>query len=166
MLNEKNNIIVIYYSYTGNSKKVAEYVKEKLDADILELEPSVPFSINYDDVVTEWQNNDIKRDVMINPIKIDLNNYNKVILISCVWWYGISPVMKRFLKEYDLSNKDVIVAGCNAGWIGHSFNDYEILLEDSNVLGKLNLIFSSNETKRNQMVTSEDEINNWLSYIK
>jgi hypothetical protein len=24
VLNEKNNIIVIYYSYTGNSKKVAD----------------------------------------------------------------------------------------------------------------------------------------------
>ena len=48
-----NNTLVVYYSFTGNSKKVAEYVKDKLDADILELEPKVPFSSDYDEVVEE-----------------------------------------------------------------------------------------------------------------
>ena len=76
-----DNIIIIYYSYTGNSKKVAEYVKEKLNADILELEPKVPFSNDYDEVVNEWQNNDIKIDVEIKPINIDLAKYKKVVLI-------------------------------------------------------------------------------------
>lgn len=40
--------LVIYYSFSGNSKKVAEYVKNKLNAEILELEPMVPFSDDYD----------------------------------------------------------------------------------------------------------------------
>ena len=60
--------LVIYYSYTGNSKKVALYAKDKLNADILELEPVIPFSDDYDKVVEEWQNNDIKRDVEIKEI--------------------------------------------------------------------------------------------------
>ena len=54
--------LVIYYSYTGNSKKVALEVQKKLDADILELEPKIPFSDDYDEVVREWQNNELKRD--------------------------------------------------------------------------------------------------------
>ena len=45
--------LVIYYSFTGNSKKVANYVKEKCQADSLELEPLVPFSSDYDEVVAE-----------------------------------------------------------------------------------------------------------------
>lgn len=45
--------LVIYYSFTGNSKKVAKYVKDKLNADILELEPKIPFSDDYDTVVEE-----------------------------------------------------------------------------------------------------------------
>ncbi len=93
------NTLVIYYSFTGNSKKVAEYVKNKLNADILELEPAIPFSSDYDEVVDEWQNNDIKRDVEIKKIDIDLSKYNKVVLITCTWWYGISPVMKKFLNS-------------------------------------------------------------------
>lgn len=82
-----SDTLVIYYSFTGNSKKVAEYVKNKINADILELEPAVPFSSDYDEVVQEWQNNDIKRDVDIIPINMDLSKYKKIVLITCTWWY-------------------------------------------------------------------------------
>lgn len=73
--------LIIYYSFTGNSKKVAEYVKNKIKADILELEPLVPFSNDYNTVVQEWQNNDIKRDVEIKEINKDLANYQKIVLL-------------------------------------------------------------------------------------
>lgn len=40
--------LVIYYSYSGNTKIIAEKLKEKLNCDLLELEPLVPFSSDYD----------------------------------------------------------------------------------------------------------------------
>ena len=160
-----NKTLVIYYSFTGNSKKVAEYVKEKLNADILELEPKEPFSSDYDEVVAEWQNNDIKRDVEIKPINIDLSKYNKIVLITGTWWYGITPVMKKFLKDYDLSNKDIIVAGSNAGWIGHVFKDYETLLPNSNIKAGLDLVFSAENGKRDEMITSKEQIDNWIEKL-
>ena len=49
--------LVVYYSYTGNTKKIADMIKNKLDCDILELEPLTPFSKDYDEVVNEYQNN-------------------------------------------------------------------------------------------------------------
>lgn len=54
MIVKMKDTLVIYYSFSGNSKKVAKYVKEKLNADILELEPATPFSNDYDEVVSEW----------------------------------------------------------------------------------------------------------------
>lgn len=157
--------LIIYYSYTGNSEKIAYYVKDKLNADILKLEPKIPFSSDYDEVVQEWQNNEIKRDVDIKEINIDLSKYKKIVLITCTWWYGISPVMKKFLKDYDLSNKDILVASSNAGWIGHSFKDYQTLLPNSNIKGELDLVFSSNENERDQMLTSEEEIDDWIKKL-
>ena len=157
--------LIIYYSYTGNSEKIAYYVKDKLNADILKLEPKIPFSSDYDQVVQEWQNNEIKRDVDIKEINIELSQYKKIVLITCTWWYGISPVMKKFLKDYDLSNKDVLVASSNAGWIGHCFKDYQTLLPNSNIKGELDLVFSSNENERDQMLTSEEEIDDWIKKL-
>ena len=160
-----NDTIVIYYSFTGNGKKVVEYVKDKIKADILELQPKTPFSNDYDEVVAEWQNNDIKRDVEIKPVQTDSSKYKKVVLITCTWWYGISPVMKKFLKEYDLSGKDIIVASSNAGWIGHCFIDYNTLLPNSNITGELDLVFSANAGERDKMITSQKEIDDWIEKL-
>ena len=157
--------LVIYYSFTGNSKKVALYAKDKLNADILELEPVIPFSDDYDTVVEECQNNDIKRDVEIKEINKDLSKYQKIVLITCTWWYGISPVMKKFLKDYDLSGKDIITASSNAGWIGHCFRDYKTLLPNSNIKGELDLLFSANEGERDKMLTSWGEVDSWMEKL-
>lgn len=157
--------LVIYYSFTGNSKKVAEYAKEKTGADILELEPKIPFSDDYDTVVEEWQNNEIKRDVEIKEVNIDLSKYKKIVLITCTWWYGISPVMKKFLKDYDLSGKDIIVASSNAGWIGHCFRDYKTLLPNSNIIGELDLLFSANQGERDKMLTTWKDIDSWIEKL-
>lgn len=159
-----SDILVIYYSFSGNSKKVAEYVKNKIDSDLLELEPAVPFSDDYDAVVDEWQNNDIKRDVEIKPVNVDLSNYSKVVLITGTWWYGITPVMKKFLKENDLSGKDIIVAASNAGWLGHCFKDYETLVKGK-IKGELDLVFSSIEGERDRMITTTNELDNWIEKL-
>lgn len=159
-----SNTLVIYYSFSGNSKKVAQYVKNKLNADLLELEPAIPFSNDYDQVVNEWQNNDIKRDVEIKPININLANYSKIVLITGTWWYGITPVMKKFLKENDLSGKDVIVAASNAGWIGHCFKDYETLVK-GNIKGRLDLLFSANNEERDKMLTTNTELDKWIEQL-
>ncbi len=159
-----SDTIVIYYSFSGNSKKVAKYVQNKIGTDLLELEPATPFSDDYDTVVDEWQNNDIKRDVEIKPINVDLSKYSKAVLITGTWWYGITPVMKKFLKENNLEGKDVIVAASNAGWLGHCFKDYESLVK-GNIKGELDLVFSANEGERDRMITSNTEIDNWIEKL-
>lgn len=156
--------LVVYYSFTGNSKGVAKYVANKVGADLLELEPAIPFSNDYDEVVDEWQNNDIKRDVDIKPINIDLANYSKIVLITGTWWYGITPVMKKFLKDNDLSGKDVIVAASNAGWLGHCFKDYQLLIK-GNIKAELDLVFSANEKERDRMITTYNQVDEWITKL-
>lgn len=72
--------------------------------------------------------------------------------------------MKKFLKENDLAGKDVIVAAANAGWIGHCFKDYETLIK-GNIKGKLDLLFSANEGERDKMLTSTNELDNWIEQL-
>lgn len=38
------NILVVYYSSTGNTKSVAEVIADETDADLFELEPVEPYS--------------------------------------------------------------------------------------------------------------------------
>lgn len=156
--------IVVYYSYTGNTEKIANHIKEKLACDILELTPRVPFSTDYDEVVAEYQNNSIdNKEVAINDININLEEYDEIIVGTPVWWYTMCPVITTFLKQYDLSNKKVYMYATNAGWLGHTFKDFIKLNPKSTLDNCLNVVFGSNE--REKLVTDPKEIDKWIENI-
>lgn len=47
--------LVVYYSYSGNTKSIAKKVAEELNTDLLELEPVKAYSSDYDTVVQVGQ---------------------------------------------------------------------------------------------------------------
>lgn len=155
--------IVVYYSYTGNTKKIADMIKEKLNCDVLELTPKIPFSTDYQTVVDEYQNNSIdNKEVEINDININLNDYEEIIIGTPVWWYTISPVVVTFLKKYDLSGKVVIPFATNAGWLGKTFKDVQKLCPNSKVEKEMNIVFKSYS---DNLKTDIKDINNWIASL-
>ena len=96
--------LLVYYSYTGQTKVIVDKIKNNLDCDVVELEPVIHFPTDYQEVVDEYQNNESdKKIVDIKELKINLDDYDKVIIGTPVWWYTITPVLRAFLKTYDLS---------------------------------------------------------------
>lgn len=152
--------LVVYHSYTGNTKRIAEMIQKQLNCDILELQPKVPFSTDYQEVVDEYQNNSISnKEVEINDIDLNLEIYDEIIIGTPVWWYTISPVVVTFLKKYDFSGKKIYPYATNAGWLGHTFIDFKKLCSNSSVEDGMNIVFKSYS---DQLVTSEDEIDKWI----
>ena len=134
--------IVIYHSYSGHTKMIANIIKKKIDCDVLELEPKYEFSSDYDEVVKEYQNNEKdKSTVVIKDININLDNYDEIIIGSPVWWYSITPVVREFLKENNLEGKTVIPFATNAGWLGRTFKEIEELCKNSSVTNEMNILF-------------------------
>lgn len=155
--------LIVYYSYTGNTKKIANAIKNNLNCDILEVTPKIPFSNDYDEVVAEYQNNSIEdKSIEINDIGIDLKEYDKIIIGSPVWWYTICPVITSFLKKYDLSGKKIYPFATNAGWLGKTFKDIETLCPNSEVKKGMNIVF---ESYTDNLVTSKQEIDKWIKEI-
>ena len=155
--------LVVYHSYTGNTKRIAEMIQKQLNCDILELQPKVPFSTDYQEVVDEYQNNSISnKEVEIKDIDLNLEAYDEIIIGTPVWWYTISPVVVTFLKKYDLSGKKIYLYATNAGWLGHTFIDFKKLCSNSSVEDGMNIVFKSYS---DQLVTSEDEIDKWIKNL-
>ena len=160
---ENNKKLVVYYSYTGNTRKIAESIKNKLGCDILEIKPKVPYSTDYQTVVDEEQNNEsAKKTPEIEPINVDLKNYDEIIVGSPVWWYTIAPVIRTFLKENDLSGKTIKPFATNAGWLGRTFKEIESLCQNSKVEKGMNIVF---ESYSDNLVTSPDEVDNWINTL-
>ena len=168
LLNRKeikmNNKIIIYFSYTGNTKKIANIIKDKLNCDILELKPIIPYSNDYQTVVDEEQNLEGSEHLReYQKINIDLSKYNTIIIGTPVWWYRECPVIRTFLKENDLSNKTIIPFATNAGWLGRTFKEIEKMCPGSKITNEMNIVFKSYS---DELETPMEEINKWINIIK
>lgn len=153
--------IVIYYSYGGNTRKIAEEIQKRLGADVAEIETVEPYTGSYNDVVDQGQR-EVERGFMpeIKLLKVDLSQYDTVILGTPVWWYTFAPAMKTFLSSVDLSGKKVYPFATNGGWIGHTFRDFEKVCAGAKVMPGLNIRF--NEDKQ---MTSGTDICKWIQNI-
>ncbi len=159
----ENKSIIVYYSYTGHTRMIAEKIKEKLNCDILELKPKDPYSTDYQSVVDQEQDNESNnKTIEIEKIAIDLSKYNKIILGSPVWWYSITPVVRTFLKENNLAGKVIVPFATNAGWLGTTFSDIKEICPNSKVENEMNIVFESYSDK---LKTDEKEIDNWINKV-
>lgn len=160
---ENNKKLVVFFSYTGNTKKIAESIQKKLNCDILEIKPVKPYSTDYQTVVDEEQNNESsKKKPEIQSINKDLSQYDEIIVGSPVWWYTIAPVIRTFLSENDLKGKIIKPFATNAGWLGRTFQEIEKLCPDSKVEKGMNIVF---ESYSDNLVTSPDEIDKWIEQL-
>lgn len=155
--------LVVFYSYTGHTKMIAENIQRKLNCDILEIKPVKPYSTDYQTVVDEEQNNSsVGKTPDIQKIDKNLNDYDEIIIGTPVWWYTIAPVIRTFLTQNDLSNKTIKPFATNAGWLGHTFQEIQKLCPNSKVDKGINIVF---ESYSDNLVTSPDEIEKWIDEL-
>ncbi|MDD3303353.1 MAG: flavodoxin [Clostridia bacterium] len=161
-----NNSLLVYFSYNGNTKMIADYILNKINCDVLELKPKIKYSDDYQSVVDEYQNNETaKSTTKLEDYKIDIDKYEKVIIGSPVWWYTITPVIRTFLKDNDLSGKTIITFATNAGWLGRTFKEIKELCPNSTIKNEMNIVFTTNH-KEHKLKTEYKEIDEWIEKIK
>ena len=157
--------IIIYYGYGKHTRMIAERIKDELECDILEIKPKVPYSHDYQKVVDETTDNLQTKDTPeIENIDINLDEYDRVILGTPVWWYTITPPIRTFLSKYDLSGKRVYPFATNAGWLGSTFEEIKKLCK-GNVQNEISIKFTTDHTE-NKLVTSNKEIEKWIQSLK
>lgn len=156
------NPLILYYSYGGNTKRIAEMIQNRIGGDLAEIETIRPYSGDYNSVVTQGQQ-EVNCGYMpeIKPLDVDVQAYDRIILGSPVWWYTFAPAMKTFLHTYDLYGKTVFPFATNGGWIGHTFRDFEKACKGADVRKGLNVKFDEATLR-----TPEREIEAWISGVE
>lgn len=151
--------IVVYYSYSGNTKAAAQIIQAQLDADIFEIETVKSYPSVYKEV-TEQAKKEIKEGYK-PEIKNKVNNiaqYDTVVLGSPIWWGTVAPAVSTFMAEHDLAGKTIIpFVTHGGGGSGRSFDDIKKALPKSDIL-KIGSFYGNSATKK--------DIENWLKEIK
>jgi len=149
---------VVFYTYTNNTKKIAEMIKDRIGAEIIQIDTIIPYCGTYEEVVAL-----AKKEVNAGfkpPIQsMDrlLDEYTTIILGTPVWWYTMAPAILTFLSEVDLRGKRIIPFATNAGWLGHTFQDIKKYCPTSEVLNEMSLEFSDDTLK-----TTMKDLDKWI----
>ncbi len=156
----KKNILIAYYSWSGNTKRIAEIIKEEVGGVPFEIEPETPYPSSYQATVDQAKK-EIK-DEYKPPIKGKVENMNifDIVFIGTPnWWSTMAPPVATFLTQYDLSKK-TIAPFCThgGGGQGRIVKDIEKLCPNTEILE----IFSVNEGDDKDL---KEKISSWLKKI-
>ncbi|MCX7720860.1 MAG: NAD(P)H-dependent oxidoreductase [Dictyoglomus thermophilum] len=136
-----SHILIIYYSWSGNTRKIAHIIQKEVGGDIVEIIPENPYPSSYNATV-EQAKKEIKMDYK-PPIKTkieDIEKYDIIFVGTPNWWSTIAPPVVTFLTQHNLSGKTIIpFITHGGGGQGRVVSDIKRLCPESKVLEPLSI---------------------------
>lgn len=121
----RKNSVMIFYSWSGNTKAIAERIHQKVGGDMVELELVKPYSANYNTCIDEAKRDQEQGARPELKTKIaNMDQYDVVYLGYPNWWASIPMPIATLLESYDFSGK-TIAPFCShgGGRLGQSITD-------------------------------------------
>ena len=112
--------LVVYFSWSGNTRNVAESIQQQTGSDMFEIVPKTPYSTDYDTVVDDAkveQQNNARPEIASGIGNID--DYDTIYVGFPNWWGDMPMILYTFFDTYDLSGKTVALF-CTSGGSGLS----------------------------------------------
>lgn len=107
--------LVVYYSGSGNTRRVAEAVAQAANADIFEVVPTEVYTsedlnwTNRNSRVSQEHDDESKRDVPLTTTEVpNWDSYDTVFIGYPIWWGIAAWPMNNFVKANDFTGKTVI----------------------------------------------------------
>lgn len=153
--------LIVYFSWGGNTKTVANHIHDLIGGDIVEVETVIPYPDTYEEV-TRIAPGELASDYRPElKTKMDnMDEYDTLIVGTPIWGGHLTPAMKSFLASYNLSGK-AIAPFCTHGGSGtaQSVNDIHSVCPNSTILGSLAVYGSRAESSRT-------DVEKWLKQIE
>ena len=107
MTNTDSKTLVIYFSRSGNTERMAREITKYYQASLVELEaedyrPGLGGLIN---AVKDSRS----KYASITPAKLDLSPYETLFIGSPIWWYSPAPPVWQFIENNNFTDKNVVL---------------------------------------------------------
>lgn len=153
--------LVVYFSCTGTTELVAEYITEILGADSYQIVPEDPYTeadlAYYTNGRADQEQNDPNVRPAISGGVENMDEYDTIILGYPIW-HGQAPrIISTFLESYDFSGK-MIVPFCtsHSSGIGSSASNLHSLCAES---------VEWMDGKRFESGVSKESVQKWIEEI-
>lgn len=100
--------LVVYFSYSGNTKKLAEAIHNQVGGDLRRIETVEAYPEG--DAIYDVSEREAAENARpkYKDLKIDIDNYNQIYIGYPIWAYNMPQVIYSFFDDYDLSGKVII----------------------------------------------------------
>ncbi len=148
------NILILYFSISGNTEAVANFIHDEVGGDIVKLETQETYPDDYNDLldVAQEEQSENARPELSTTID-NLDDYDTIFLGYPIWWGDMPMAIYSFLDNYDLSGK-TIAPFVTSGGSGLSGTLSNIKNEEpnANVVEGLSIYDSDARSSRNEVV--------------
>lgn len=153
-------MLIAYYSWSGNTRHLANIIKEATKADIVEIVPEKPYPSGYRQTVDQAKKEiDAEYKAPIKTKVPNLAEYDIVFVGSPNWWGTISSPVRTFLAENDFSGKKIAPFMTHEGSrMGRAVGDIKKLCGKSEILEALPI-------RGGAVKNSAEETQNWLKRL-
>ena len=159
-------MLVVYYSWSnGNTEKIAEQLAEACDADLAQIETTVPYPDDYEETVDQG-----KREVDggyqpdIETLEFDPAAYGVVAVGTPTWWYTMAPAVSTMMSQVDWTGKTVVPFMTNGGWPGSVIDDIEDAAEGASFGPALEVQFDCQGGDHQE--TPQAQIDAWVAQVE
>lgn len=158
---ETGKTLVVYYSASGNTERVAKDIAEAAGADLFEIVPTEVYTsddldwTNPDSRVSREHDDESLRDVSLTTTEVpDWDSYDTVFIGYPIWWGIAAWPVDTFVKNNDFTSKTVIpFATSSSSGMGQSGS----LLADVAGTGEWQ------EGQRFSSGVSSDDVQSWVN---
>ena len=109
------NVLVVYYSATGNTEEAANMIADATGGDLFELEPVEPYTdddLNYSDensrVSQEYVDESLRDVELVSTTVEGFEEYDTVFIGYPIWWQVAAWPVDSFVENNDFTGKTVI----------------------------------------------------------
>jgi flavodoxin len=100
--------LVVYYSLTGKTKLVAQVIAEALNATLVEIKETKPRKLGPFVYLTGGFAATINKGSKINPIDVDLKQYETIFIGSPMWNSRPAPAINSFIYQTNFEGRSII----------------------------------------------------------
>lgn len=147
-----NEILIIYYSYSGNTRYVAELLQNTIGGTLASIRLEEDYSKNEEEMFhrTQMEQNENKLPYL-KTFPVNISEYKKIFIGTPVWWNCASTPIKRFLKGHDFFRRSVFPFITNEKSAGHAMSDITSSVRDGIIKTGLVVRFSQKRLLTPQM---------------
>ena len=130
-------MLVIYYSFEGNTRFIAEQIAKVVNGDLLELKPQYKNApTNFLKYVWGGKQVLMKQKPPLLPFDYNPQDYDFIFIGTPVWAFTYAPALATFFSSVRLHNKKIALFCCHGGVKGSTLKKMADQLSGNEIVGK------------------------------